>query len=84
VGRAEARLHADLAAAARFGGFADLRGGGAFSGCLTVGPKVRPGTIHVVVHPPIDTRGWTRESLHAEAERLHADFARWLAAGPSA
>jgi chorismate synthase len=29
--------HADLAALARYGGFADLRGGGAFSGRLTVG-----------------------------------------------
>lgn len=29
--------HADLAAMARYGGFADLRGGGAFSGRLTVG-----------------------------------------------
>jgi 1-acyl-sn-glycerol-3-phosphate acyltransferase len=45
--------------------------------------KVSPGTVRVEVHPPIDTSCWTRESLHAEAERLHADFARWLAAGPT-
>lgn len=46
--------------------------------------KVSPGTIRVEVHPPIDTSGWTREGLHAEADALHADYARWLAEGPGA
>jgi putative phosphoserine phosphatase/1-acylglycerol-3-phosphate O-acyltransferase len=40
------------------------------------GLVVRPATIEVVVHPPISTRGWTRESLDAriaEIRRLYEE-----------
>ncbi|MFH1469988.1 MAG: lysophospholipid acyltransferase family protein [Pseudomonadota bacterium] len=46
--------------------------------------KVSPGTVHIEIHPPIDTSGWTRESLREQADALHADYARWLAEGPGA
>jgi putative phosphoserine phosphatase/1-acylglycerol-3-phosphate O-acyltransferase len=32
---------------------------------------VRPATVEAVVLPPIDTSGWTRESLDAEIETIH-------------
>jgi putative phosphoserine phosphatase/1-acylglycerol-3-phosphate O-acyltransferase len=40
------------------------------------GLVVRPATIEVVVHPPISTRGWTRETLDeriAEIRRLYEE-----------
>jgi len=45
--------------------------------------RLGQGTVHIEFHPPIDTTDWTREELHARAEALHADFARWLEAGPA-
>ena len=35
---------------------------------------VRPATIEAVVLPPIDTSSWTRETLDAEVEAIHARY----------
>jgi 1-acyl-sn-glycerol-3-phosphate acyltransferase len=44
--------------------------------------KLSPGTVHIELHPPIDTTGWTRESLRGHADALHARYAAWLEEGP--
>ncbi len=44
--------------------------------------KISPGTVHIHIHPPIDTSGWTRESLREHRDTLHANYAAWLEAGP--
>jgi putative phosphoserine phosphatase/1-acylglycerol-3-phosphate O-acyltransferase len=40
---------------------------------------VRPATIDVVVLPPIDTRGWTRETLGVRIAEVEALYRRTLA-----
>ncbi len=44
--------------------------------------KLSPGTVHIDIHPAIDTSGWTRQTLREQADALHADYERWLAEGP--
>ena len=43
--------------------------------------KVWPGTVHIDIHPPIDTSGWTRRGLRKQADALHGDYQRWLDEG---
>lgn len=43
----------------------------------------RGGEIVCEVHPAISPEGWTEAELPARAEALRAEYARWLAAGPS-
>ena len=45
---------------------------------------MRPGRISVVVHPPIDTRGWALQDLDAQVARVHELYRATLAAGPGA
>jgi putative phosphoserine phosphatase/1-acylglycerol-3-phosphate O-acyltransferase len=45
--------------------------------------RLRPGTVQVDVHPPIDTSGWVRDDLRAHANELNDRFAQWLDAGPN-
>jgi 1-acyl-sn-glycerol-3-phosphate acyltransferase len=39
---------------------------------------MRPGTVRVVVHPPIPTEGWSADLLDAEVVRVHDLFVRTL------
>jgi 1-acyl-sn-glycerol-3-phosphate acyltransferase len=43
---------------------------------------VHPGEITVVIHPERDTSDWTSDNLREKADEVHAEYARWLAAGP--
>ena len=45
--------------------------------------QVRSGIVKVDIHPAIDTSGWNRDNLRAQAAALHADYERWLAEGPT-
>jgi len=44
--------------------------------------QVRSGTVHVDIHPPIDTSDWSRRTLRGHRDALHADYERWLDEGP--
>jgi 1-acyl-sn-glycerol-3-phosphate acyltransferase len=55
---------------------------GAWDLCRPDDWRVRPGVVDVVVHPPIDTSGWSRESLRAEAQALHDWYEARIAEGP--
>jgi putative phosphoserine phosphatase/1-acylglycerol-3-phosphate O-acyltransferase len=45
---------------------------------------LRPGTVEVVVLPPIDTTDWRTETVGEHAEQVRAAFERTLAAWPGA
>jgi putative phosphoserine phosphatase/1-acylglycerol-3-phosphate O-acyltransferase len=55
-----------------------------FRNALDVLPRgavvLRPATVEVVVLPPIDTRGWTRESLDQRIEEVRASYLEVLGA----
>ncbi|HYO85269.1 MAG TPA: HAD-IB family hydrolase [Dermatophilaceae bacterium] len=48
--------------------------------------SVRPGTIEVVVHPPIPTDGWTKDELDRTVEEVHRFYVdtleSWPGSGP--
>ncbi|MBW2371749.1 MAG: HAD-IB family hydrolase, partial [Deltaproteobacteria bacterium] len=49
-----------------------------FRNALDALPKhalvVRPATVEVEVLPPVDTSGWTKESLDAEIEAIRKQY----------
>jgi putative phosphoserine phosphatase/1-acylglycerol-3-phosphate O-acyltransferase len=54
-----------------------------FRNALDVLPRgavvLRPATVEVVVLPPVDTRGWTRENLDQRIEEVRASYLEVLA-----
>jgi putative phosphoserine phosphatase/1-acylglycerol-3-phosphate O-acyltransferase len=42
------------------------------------GLVIHPATVEAVVLPPIDTSGWTRETLDDEIEAIHARYVQVL------
>jgi putative phosphoserine phosphatase / 1-acylglycerol-3-phosphate O-acyltransferase len=45
--------------------------------------RIRSGKVTMVVYPPIDTKGWTKENLRAQADALHDWYAERIVEGPS-
>jgi putative phosphoserine phosphatase/1-acylglycerol-3-phosphate O-acyltransferase len=44
--------------------------------------SVRPGTVDVLVHPPIHTDGWTKDDVDRTAEQIHQFYVDTLEAWP--
>jgi len=45
--------------------------------------KVSQGTVHIDIHPAIDSSDWTRATIRGHADALRADYLRWLEEGPT-